>query len=1121
MAILTTKHHHVMANSFIKDVQDTSTTHYMFVGHPKPWTNTAGGNDDTNVPSANDSVNQIEQDVYNHIVYGKLISNSDVSYVVPRINWTANTIYDQYDQNDGNLFSKNFYVVNDTYDVFKVIDNNKNAKSTIKPSLTTTSGTFMTGDGYTWKYMYTVDAAANTKFTTSEYIPVSTNTLVSNSAVGGTIDAIRVTDGGSNYQIYEVGYLNSFVNNYSVQLPGSSSTYDNHYVGSSIYLKAGYGASQIRNISYYTGSTKRLIVDTPFDSFVQLEVANSQGSISTGQLVTQPIDVIAFLYQSGYFNVGESVVQTNTGASGTIASSNSSIIRILRNTATEFALDYTIRNLNDSGSLKAGRIVTTSGSNTAAAFESVFNTNTSVNNSADSISLGANQYYSNGDYIRYTVPTGNTAIPGLTSNTYYYVVGTNATHIQLSTTSGGSALAINAVSNSQTHTISPVLSSYYSTNDYIRVGADANNQIRRITAVTNNSINVDVAFTQTNSAAQHFKMISAITPTSITKTRSSGYVSNLNINGVKLFITNSLSVGVPFTLGERVLMANSVSNVNIGASGTVSFSNTSMVVLTDVSGTWSTNLFIRGNSSEQKSQISTVVTYPNITLNGVSGTFLSGQIVLYGDIGNTVGNATVVTATTLPNSLTEYVISPRVTITGDGSNAAAYAVVNTDFGSTYPITNFIMIDPGSNYTYANVTVSSNNLYGSNASGLSIISPISGHGFDAPAELGSRYVGVTTTFNTLTNELYTFPGYGSYRTFGIIRDPKYNDVTVNVSSFDRVKINTSGLFGTFINGEIIINAANSTSNLYSNASGICVFSNTSYIELKNVRGTFTNVSSSSNKLYGVSSNAYASISSVSNSHFIVSSNSVVYQETSNANAILEQAISNTQLKLTSVSGLLSTGYNLIQTAANAYANVTSIYIANNTKDVSTVFGNRFNQTMRITLTSNTGSYQLFETVKQDLTNATGTVISTNNEKDLAITMVTGSFSNSQKLVNMTTGANGYTIFANSTYVKLTTTSNTLTFSPGQYINNSLGANALITAVYPVLVLNDVSGAYQFQSGTNNIVGQTSGASGQVSSPDLITYPMLIRDSGEVLYIENVSPITKTDSTQEQVKLVIKF
>jgi hypothetical protein len=484
------------------------------------------------------------------------------------------------------LFSKNFYVVNDVYDVFKVIDNNKNAKSSIKPSLTTTSGTFMTGDGYTWKYMYTIDSAANTKFTTSDYIPVSTNSSVANSAIGGTIDAIRLTDGGSNYQIYEIGYLNNFVNSYSVQLPSSASTYDNHYSGSTIYLKAGFGASQIRNISYYTGSTKRLIVDKPFDSYIQLEVSNSQGTISTGQLVTQPTDIVAFLYQSGYFNVGDTVVQTNTGATGTVASSNSSIIKILRNSATEFGLNFAIRNLNDSGSIKAGRIAITSASNTATAFSASFNSNTSVNSTADSISLGANQYFSNGDYIRYDVPTGNTAISGLTSNTYYYIVGTNTTHIQLSSTSGGSALAINATSLSQTHTITPVLSFYYSVNDYIRVSGDANNQIRRITSVSNNTINTDIAFTQTNTAAQHFKLINAITPTSITKTRASGYVSNLNINGVKLFITNSVSLGTTFTLGERVIMTTGIANVNIGASGTVAYANTSTVILSGITGTW-------------------------------------------------------------------------------------------------------------------------------------------------------------------------------------------------------------------------------------------------------------------------------------------------------------------------------------------------------------------------------------------------------------------------------------------------------------------------------------------------------------------------------------------------------
>ena len=174
MAVLTIHHYLDIIDSFIKDVEASSSTYYMFVGKPDPWLNPAGQADDsanniTSFHAANASVYQHESSIYRDMVFGKLITPSDIEYLAPRINWTANTVYDQYDQLDPDLYSKNFYVVTDNMDVFKVIDNGLGSASTIKPSLLSQTGTFETSDGYTWKYMYTIDVNSNTKFTTTNF----------------------------------------------------------------------------------------------------------------------------------------------------------------------------------------------------------------------------------------------------------------------------------------------------------------------------------------------------------------------------------------------------------------------------------------------------------------------------------------------------------------------------------------------------------------------------------------------------------------------------------------------------------------------------------------------------------------------------------------------------------------------------------------------------------------------------------------------------------------------------------------------------------------------------------------------------------------------------------------
>jgi len=80
---------------------------------------------------------------------------------------------------------------------------------------------------------------------------------------------------------------------------------------------------------------------------------------------------------------------------------------------------------------------------------------TSVNTTAGSIIIStANSLFLAGDLLTYGVPTGNTAIPGLTGNTSYYVAFSNTSAIVLSATSGGSNIAITAnASTTQTHTI--------------------------------------------------------------------------------------------------------------------------------------------------------------------------------------------------------------------------------------------------------------------------------------------------------------------------------------------------------------------------------------------------------------------------------------------------------------------------------------------------------------------------------------------------------------------------------------------------------------------------------------------------------------------------------------------
>jgi hypothetical protein len=81
---------------------------------------------------------------------------------------------------------------------------------------------------------------------------------------------------------------------------------------------------------------------------------------------------------------------------------------------------------------------------------------TGVSNTTDTILVAtANSKWQVGDRLYYTVPAGNTAITGLTGNSYYYVTFVNTTALAVSNTSGGANanIAETRIGAGEVHTI--------------------------------------------------------------------------------------------------------------------------------------------------------------------------------------------------------------------------------------------------------------------------------------------------------------------------------------------------------------------------------------------------------------------------------------------------------------------------------------------------------------------------------------------------------------------------------------------------------------------------------------------------------------------------------------------
>ena len=216
-AIITNKFRINNAEQFYESFSEASPeTYYLFVGRAHAWAsdadvqgNTIAEGTDASPPTPNDD---ISSEFYNwdDMLGAKIIASTDVSYCIPRRNWTTGTTYDMYEHNVGssntansgatNLYDSTFIVMNSAYAVYKCIENDGATASTTEPTSTSNS-IFSTADGYRWKYMYSLTSAETLNFMSTDFIHASTDSTVTAAAVDGALDTILVVAGGTSYTL--------------------------------------------------------------------------------------------------------------------------------------------------------------------------------------------------------------------------------------------------------------------------------------------------------------------------------------------------------------------------------------------------------------------------------------------------------------------------------------------------------------------------------------------------------------------------------------------------------------------------------------------------------------------------------------------------------------------------------------------------------------------------------------------------------------------------------------------------------------------------------------------------------------------------------------------------------
>jgi hypothetical protein len=183
----------------------------------------------------------------------------------------------------------------------------------------------------------------------------------------------------------------------------------------------------------------------------------------------------------------------------------------------------------------------------------------------------------------------------------------------------------------------------------------------------------------------------------------------------------------------------------------------------------------------------------------------------------------------LSNTDCEYVIGPTVSVTSNtGSGIVAYSVVDTGVVDKIQI-----IDYGTGYKDAAVSITAGSGLGTGALGRVIISPLGGHGSDVYDELYVDSLGVHCLFDEWGTG-NTFNADVTYRTVGLLKNPSYANGTAYTSNtfneLATINITSTGATGTFTYGELVKGTA-------SNNFGRFAYANSSVVLLTGTNGTF--------------------------------------------------------------------------------------------------------------------------------------------------------------------------------------------------------------------------------------------------------------------------------------------
>ena len=195
-AIITDQFRILNANNFVESVENTNNSYYVFIGLPNPaGTSTLVGYGrssdwNSNTPAPTDSFSY-RSHTGDTMMFGKKISSANIRRIIRRVDWVAGSRYEIYRDDysvenpspltqANRLYDANYYVLNSDFKVYICIDNGSSGDNPLgnvsqdEPTFTDLepSKAGNSGDGYVWKYLFTVSPSDIIKFDSTEFITV-------------------------------------------------------------------------------------------------------------------------------------------------------------------------------------------------------------------------------------------------------------------------------------------------------------------------------------------------------------------------------------------------------------------------------------------------------------------------------------------------------------------------------------------------------------------------------------------------------------------------------------------------------------------------------------------------------------------------------------------------------------------------------------------------------------------------------------------------------------------------------------------------------------------------------------------------------------------------------------